>query len=176
MATAVALLATVVFFALADDFIGLLKERLGESPSPWTIVGAVKLLLIGVVGYLFVRALNSLLFGLALRLKRFDAPTLIRNIFSIVAFSILFLIAYTVLFPKVNLGVLFTTSAIFGVILGLAFQDTPRKLLRRNIAAGGSPFQVGDVITVGPHRHTGGRRDHLASSKDSDFSKPRSHN
>src|SRR6185437_8014520 len=115
----------------------------------------VKLLLIGILVYLFVRALNFLFFGLAFRLKRIDAPTLIRNIFTIVAFTILILIAFTFLFPEVNLGALFTTSAIFGVILGLALQDTLGNFFAGISLQADRPFQVGDVIIVGGDRHTG---------------------
>ena len=130
---------------------------MGASPSPsaGTIVNVVKLILLGLVGYLLVRALNFLFFGLAFRLKRIDAPTLIRNIFTIVAFTIFFLIAFTFLFPDVNLGALFTTSAIFGVILGLALQDTLGNFFAGISLQADRPFQVGDVITVGAQRHTG---------------------
>src|SRR5687768_16936793 len=125
------------------------------SPSATTIISAVKLILLGIVGYLLVRALNFLFFGLAFRLKRIDAPQLIRNIFSIVGFTIFFLIAFTFLFPDVNLGALFTTSAIFGVILGLALQDTLGNFFAGISLQADRPFQVGDVITVGAQRHTG---------------------
>src|SRR5689334_16666868 len=125
------------------------------SPSADTIVNIIKLLLVGIVGYLFVRALNSIFFGLAFWLKRIDAPTLIRNIFTIVAFTILFLIAFTFLFPDVPLGSLFTTSALFGVILGLALQDTLGNFFAGISLQADRPFQVGDVIVVGAERHTG---------------------
>lgn len=158
VATAIALLATYLFWSFAGDVKTLLEHRMGganASPSADTIVSAVKLLLVGLVGYLFVRALNFLFFGLAFRLKRIDAPTLIRNIFTIVAFTIVFLIAFTFLFPDVNLGALFTTSAIFGVILGLALQDTLGNFFAGISLQADRPFQVGDVITVGAQRHTG---------------------
>src|SRR5688500_11563179 len=130
---------------------------MGANPSPSadTIISSVKLLLLGILGYLFVRALNFLFFGRAFRLKRIDAPTLIRNIFTIVAFTIFFLIAFTFLFPGVNLGALFTTSAIFGVILGLALQDTLGNFFAGISLQADRPFQVGDVITVGAERQQG---------------------
>lgn len=157
VASAIALLATYLFWSLAPDVKTLLEHRMGASPSPsaGTIVNAIKLFLIGIVGYLFVRALNSIFFALAFWFKRIDAPTLIRNIFTIVAFTILFLIAFTFLFPDVNLGALFTTSAIFGVILGLALQDTLGNFFAGISLQADRPFQVGDVITVGAQRHTG---------------------
>jgi small-conductance mechanosensitive channel/CRP-like cAMP-binding protein len=156
-ASAAALLAIYLFWSFESSIKELLQHRMGTSPSPSaeTIIRAVKLLLIGIAGYLFVRALNFLFFGLAFRLKRIDAPTLIRNIFTIVAFTILFLIAFTFLFPDVNLGALFTTSAIFGVILGLALQDTLGNFFAGISLQADRPFQVGDVIVVGAERHTG---------------------
>lgn len=157
VASAIALLATYLFWSFAAEVKALLELRMGASPSPSadTIVSAVKLFLVGIVGYLFVRALNALFFNLAFRLKRIDAPTLIRNIFTIVAFTILFLIAFTLIFPQVNLGALFTTSAIFGVILGLALQDTLGNFFAGISLQADRPFQVGDVIIVGAQRHTG---------------------
>jgi len=157
VALAAALLAVWLFWSFEPDVRALLGRRMGTSPSPSvdTIVAAVKLFLLGILGYLLVRALNSFFFELAFRLKRIDAPTLIRNIFTIVAFSIFFLIAFTFLFPDVNLGALFTTSAIFGVILGLALQDTLGNFFSGISLQADRPFQVGDVIAVGAQRHTG---------------------
>ncbi|HEV2835038.1 MAG TPA: mechanosensitive ion channel family protein [Pyrinomonadaceae bacterium] len=157
VALAAALLAAYLFWSFEASIKVLLEHRMGAQPSPSadTIISAVKLFLIGILAYLFVRALNFLFFGLAFRLKRIDAPTLIRNIFTIVAFTILFLIAFTFLFPDVNLGALFTTSAIFGVILGLALQDTLGNFFAGISLQADRPFQVGDVITVGAQRHTG---------------------
>ncbi len=157
VALAAALLVVSIFWSLQADVKILLEQRMDENPaaSADTIISVIKLILLGIVGYLLVRALNFVFFGLAFRLKRIDAPTLIRNIFTIVAFTIFFLIAFTFLFPKVNLGALFTTSAIFGVILGLALQDTLGNFFAGISLQADRPFQVGDVITVGAQRHTG---------------------
>jgi small-conductance mechanosensitive channel/CRP-like cAMP-binding protein len=156
-AFAAALLAVSLFWSFQADVKTLLAQRLGETPaaSADTIISVIKLILLGSLGYLLVRALNFVFFGLAFRLKRIDAPTLIRNIFTIVAFTIFFLIAFTFLFPKVNLGALFTTSALFGVILGLALQDTLGNFFAGISLQADRPFQVGDVITVSAQRHTG---------------------
>ena len=158
VALAAALLAIYLFWSFQDTIKTLLEHRVGvkpSSPSSATIINAVKLLLIGILAYLFVRALNVFFFGLAFRLKRIDAPTLIRNIFTIIVFTILLLIAFTFLFPDVPLGSLFTTSAIFGVILGLALQDTLGNFFAGISLQADRPFQVGDVIVVGAERHTG---------------------
>ena len=135
---------------------GFLEVEMGGLPSRTnTVVGVMRLVLLGILAYLFVRALNNLIFGLVFRLRKgFEAPTLVRNIFSIVAFTTLFLIIFSWIFRDVNLGALFTTSAIFGVILGLALQDTLGNFFAGISLQADRPFQVGDVITVG-QKHTG---------------------
>jgi small-conductance mechanosensitive channel len=121
-----------------------------------SVINVVKLGLWAIVAYLFVRAINVSVFGLVFRLRSgFEAPTLVRNIFSIIAFTILFFGIFSLLYPDINLGALFTTSAIFGVILGLALQDTLGNLFAGISLQADRPFQVGDVITVGAQRHTG---------------------
>ncbi len=116
----------------------------------------VKLLLWALLAYLSVRALRVLLFELVFRLRRgYEAPTLVKNIFSIVAFTILFFVIFSQVYPGVDLGALFTTSAIFGVILGLALQDTLGNFFAGISLHADHPFQVGDVISVGNQTHTG---------------------
>src|SRR5882762_3569684 len=156
VATAIAALLTYLLWHFSPNLNYLLSERMGAHPDPDTIINVLKLILIGVVAYLFVRALNSLIFGLTFRLRNgFEAPTLVRNVFTIIAFTIFFLIAFNSYFPDVNLGALFTTSAIFGVIFGLALQDTLGNFFAGISLQADRPFQVGDVITVGSDRHTG---------------------
>ncbi len=156
VATAIAALLTYLLWHFSPNLNYLLSERMGAHPDPDTIINVLKLILIGVVAYLLVRALNSLIFGLTFRLRNgFEAPTLVRNVFTIIAFTIFFLIAFNSYFPDVNLGALFTTSAIFGVIFGLALQDTLGNFFSGISLQADRPFQVGDVITVGVQRHTG---------------------
>src|SRR6201991_3045564 len=156
VAAASALLVTGLFWHFADDVKVALEGRMIGNLSPDQVIATVYLLLYGILGYLFVKALNYLVFDLAFRFRQgFDAPALVRNIFSIVAFTILLFIVFTVLFPKANLGAVFTTSAIFGVILGLALQDTLGNFFAGISLQADRPFQVGDVITVGSLRHTG---------------------
>jgi small-conductance mechanosensitive channel/CRP-like cAMP-binding protein len=156
VAAAIALLTTYLLYSFSSEVQALLGQRMSGRAVPRTIVHAVYLILLGVVLYAFVRAISSLIFGLAFRLRRgFEAPILVRNVFSIVAFTILFLLAFNQFFPDVDLGALFTTSAIFGVILGLALQDTLGNFFAGISLQADRPFQVGDVITVGDKRHTG---------------------
>src|SRR5262249_46847741 len=135
----------------------LLKAQMGGMGSRAdTFVRTIELVLLGILAYLMVRGLNSLIFGLVFRLRKgFEAPTLVRNVFTIVAFTIIFLLTFSIIFPGINLGALFTTSAIFGVILGLALQDTLGNFFAGISLQADRPFQVGDVIVVGAQRHTG---------------------
>ncbi|MDQ6652619.1 MAG: mechanosensitive ion channel family protein [Acidobacteriota bacterium] len=157
MATAVVVLAIYLIVRFDYALRELLRAQMGGLGSEAdTIVGVLRLIFLAILAYLVVRALNSLIFGLAFRFRRgFEAPTLVRNVFSIVAFTALLFLIFTSIFPKVNLGALFTTSAIFGVILGLALQDTLGNFFAGISLQADRPFQVGDVIVVGAQRHTG---------------------
>lgn len=117
------------------------------------ILKLIKLLLWSGLIVLLVRAVSAAIFQLAFRLRKgAEAPSLIRNIFSIIAVTILFFIAFSRIYPDVNLGALFTTSAIFGVILGLALQDTLGNLFAGISLHADNPFDVGDVISFGPQQ------------------------
>lgn len=156
MATALVALGIYLIFAFAHPLRELLKAQMGGLESRAnTIVQVLQLILLGILAYLIVRALNTMVFGLVRFRRGFEAPTLVRNIFSIVAFTILFFLIFSALFPEADLGALFTTSAIFGVILGLALQDTLGNFFAGISLQADRPFQVGDVITVGALRHTG---------------------
>ncbi len=157
MATAIALLVLYLVIHFDRQLRELLRAQMGGMASKAdTIVGVLQLVLLAILAYLIVRALNTLIFGLVFRFRRgFEAPTLVRNVFSIIAFTALFFLIFTWIFPGVNLGALFTTSAIFGVILGLALQDTLGNFFAGISLQADRPFQVGDVITVGVQRHTG---------------------
>lgn len=129
---------------------------MGASDSTGALINALYLILLAVIAYLIVRAINSFIFGLVFRLRRgYEAPQLVRNIFSIIAFTLFFFLIFSRLYPGINLGALFTTSAIFGVILGLALQDTLGNFFAGISLQADRPFQVGDVISVGAERHTG---------------------
>jgi small-conductance mechanosensitive channel/CRP-like cAMP-binding protein len=156
IATAVVLLAIYFIFKFDPAIRELLKTQMGFATKANTIVAVLRLISFAILAYLVVRALNVLIFGLVFRFRRgFEAPTLVRNIFSIVAFTALFFVIFTLIFPDADLGAVFTTSAIFGVILGLALQDTLGNFFAGISLQADRPFQVGDVITVGAQLHTG---------------------
>ena len=149
IATAVFALATFLFW----KFFG--NHTPGERPFeawwriPW-------LVLLSGLGYASIRVINALLFDFVFRLRQgYEAPTLVRNIFTLVAFLILFIVIFTRLYQEVNLGALFTTSAIFGVIIGLALQDTLGNFFAGISLHADRPFQVGDVVVLGQQQLTG---------------------
>jgi small-conductance mechanosensitive channel/CRP-like cAMP-binding protein len=108
--------------------------------------------LAALLGYLVVRALNAAIFDLIFRLRRgYEAPTLARNVFTLLVFAIVFVILFRNVYFEYDLGALFTTSAIFGVIIGLALQDTLGNFFAGISLHADRPFQVGDVIVVGSH-------------------------
>lgn len=156
VAAAIVVLALYLVVKFDKQLTDLLSLRMAWlSFTPKTIIGVLRLVLFATLAYLIVRALNTAVFGLVRLRRDFEAPTLVRNIFSIIAFTALFFVIFTQIFPDVNLGALFTTSAIFGVILGLALQDTLGNFFAGISLQADRPFQVGDVITVGVHQHTG---------------------
>src|SRR5436305_6273957 len=138
---------------LFDHFFGVRMEKGAPHADVWKIPAVI---FWALLAYLGVRLLNAALFDFAFRIRRgYEAPTLVRNIFSLGAFTILFLLVFNRIYSEVNLGALFTTSAIFGVIIGLALQDTLGNFFSGISLHADRPFQVGDVIVVGPQKHTG---------------------
>src|ERR1700681_1407725 len=156
-ATVMVALALYLFYTAEPTLRGYLSARMGSrAPAEDNLLNIPKLILWSVLAFLTVRALSSLIFDLVFRIRRgYEAPTLIRNIFSLVGFTILFVLTFNRIFPEINLGALFTTSAIFGVIIGLALQDTLGNFFAGISLHADRPFQVGDVIVVGPLKHTG---------------------
>src|SRR5438128_5054489 len=114
------------------------------------------LVLSALLGYLGARALNAALFDFVFRIRRrYEAPTLVRNIFTLLAFAILFVLLFKGVYNDYDLGALFTTSALFGVIIGLALQDTLGNFFAGISLHADRPFQVGDVIVVTQQKLTG---------------------
>src|SRR5215475_11843991 len=142
--------ATIVAAGALYAYLSLFEA---QTRGPLANFYKIPILILGaLLAYIGVRALNAALFDLVFRLRRgYEAPTLVRNIFTLVAFAILFVLIFKAEYSEVNLGALFTTSAIFGVIIGLALQDTLGNFFAGISLHADRPFQVGDVIVVGNH-------------------------
>src|SRR5213075_279426 len=63
--------------------------------------------------------------------------------------------SFRYVYSQYDLGALFTTSALFGVIIGLALQDTLGNFFAGISLHADRPFQVGDVIVVTSTKLTG---------------------
>lgn len=149
------LFATIVVALLLYLFYRFFGVRMEQGPLT-NVVKIPAVILWALLAYLAVRLLNAALFDFAFRVRRgYEAPTLVRNIFTLVAFTALFVFIFKWFYSEVNLGALFTTSAIFGVIIGLALQDTLGNFFAGISLHADRPFQVGDVIVVGQQHHTG---------------------
>jgi small-conductance mechanosensitive channel len=96
-----------------------------------------------------VRALNALVFFVFRKRRGYEAPSLMRDIFSLVLYMTAFAVILKYNFETLSFGALLSGSALLGVILGLALQDTLGNLFAGISLHADKPFQVGDVITVG---------------------------
>ena len=147
--------ATILVALVLYVYVSVLGEHLTAGLHT-NLLKIPVLALSALLAYLGVRALNVALFDFVFRFRRgYEAPTLVRNIFTLIAFTILFVLIFKWQFTDINLGALFTTSAIFGVIIGLALQDTLGNFFSGISLHADRPFQVGDVIVVGQQKHTG---------------------
>jgi small-conductance mechanosensitive channel len=149
------LLATVLTGLGVYLFTVFFAARLSEGPhSNFLKIPAVALW--ALLAYLAVRLVNVALFDFAFRIRRgYEAPTLVRNIFNLVIFTVLFVLIFKWFYSETNLGAIFTTSAIFGVIIGLALQDTLGNFFSGISLQADRPFQIGDVIVVSQQKLTG---------------------
>jgi small-conductance mechanosensitive channel/CRP-like cAMP-binding protein len=144
--------ATLLVALFLYLYARLFGEPMAEGAANARFVRIPFVALWALLAYLGIRFLNAAIFDLAFRLRRgYEAPTLARNIFTLVTFTILLVLIIKIEYPKADLGALFTTSAIFGVIIGLALQDTLGNFFAGISLHADRPFQVGDVIVVGPH-------------------------
>jgi small-conductance mechanosensitive channel/CRP-like cAMP-binding protein len=120
-----------------------------------TFLRLLKVLLWMSLVVVIVRVFNSIVFN-----TTFDAKSgrrtsiLLRNVFSIIIYLVAFFIIFKSQYPNIDLAAVFTTSAILGVILGLALQDTLGNLFAGLSLQADQPFAVGDVINF-PGKGTG---------------------
>jgi small-conductance mechanosensitive channel len=112
-------------------------------------VRVIKIALWMALAVILIRLLVSFVFGPVFRAGMgYEAPSLGRNVISIIAYLAIFVLIFKYQYPNVDLTAVFTTSAIFGVILGLALQDTLGNLFAGISLQADKPFAVGDVINV----------------------------
>jgi small-conductance mechanosensitive channel len=154
MPLVIAALALLALFLLSSftDTEQLPKdfEQLMAASAVGITLSLVRLALWLALAFALVRVASFLLFDYLYPKRRgVDAPDLARNILTLVAYIAFFTLVFKRLFPDIPLGAVFTTSAVFGVIIGLALQDTLGNLFAGVSLQADKPFLVGDVITVG---------------------------
>jgi small-conductance mechanosensitive channel/CRP-like cAMP-binding protein len=154
-------LAPPLLLAVALGLALYLLRRLGAEPVPdgnrgmsqmatdltRTLVSIAFWMSLALVA---VRALNEFAFFIFRKRKGYDAPSLMRDLFSLVCYitALTFILRFHF---DLSFTALLPGSALLGVILGLALQDTLGNLFSGISLHADKPFQVGDVITVGKH-------------------------
>lgn len=109
-----------------------------------------KLLLWISIVVVIVRYLSFLVFGAALRnASEEDFSSLLRTVLTVVVYIVAFFIIFQTQFPSVELAPLFTGSAIIGIVVGLALQDTLGNLFSGIAIQADQSFQVGDIVKIG---------------------------
>ena len=124
-------------------------ERMSRAANWW--VGKVAEIAFWMsLALVAVRALNELSFFIFRKRKGYDAPALMRDLFSLVLYVTAgaVILKYTL---DLSFAALLPGSALLGIVLGLALQDTLGNLFSGISLHADKPFQVGDVITVGKH-------------------------
>jgi small-conductance mechanosensitive channel len=154
---ALPLLASVVFglaLYLLHEISGVPVTSQVMTDAQTAPEWAMRVLSIGFwlgVAFAAVRALNELVFFLFRKRKGYDAPSLMRDIFSLVLYVTSVAVILKFHFESLSFGALLSGSALLGVILGLALQDTLSNLFSGISLHADKPFQVGDVISVGKY-------------------------
>ncbi len=96
-----------------------------------------------------VRFIAYLIFQTALRTSsQSEISSLLKTVFSIIIYIVSFFIIFQSQYPEVQLAPLFSGSAILGIVVGLALQDTLGNLFAGIALQADQPFLVGDVVTI----------------------------
>lgn len=96
-----------------------------------------------------VRLLTYLIFGTAFRnVAQAEALSLLKTVLSVILYIVAFFVIFQSQYPRIELGSLFTGSAILGIVVGLALQDTLGNLFAGIALQADQPFQVGDVVAI----------------------------
>jgi small-conductance mechanosensitive channel/CRP-like cAMP-binding protein len=152
---AVIVVINLVAMPLQVYISGFFDNKMSQDMANDTFAGFVKLsrvFLWMTLVIISVRFINSIIFDAGLGGN--VTSGLLRNVLSITIYIIAFFIVFKSQFPGIDLAAVFTTSAILGVILGLALQDTLGNLFAGISLQADQPFQVGDVINI-PTKGTG---------------------
>ncbi len=146
-------------FPLDVDARGRLVGRPGpDAPDMMTTTGIslvenvlsiIKVVLWMAFVVSVIRLLTRLLFETVLRsASQTEIASLLKTVLSIVIYIVAFFIIFQSQYPQIELAPLFTGSAILGIVVGLALQDTLGNLFSGLALQVDHPFEVGDVIVI----------------------------
>lgn len=93
-----------------------------------------------------VRLVAFLIFKTALRGTQSEISSLLKTVISVIVYIVAFFVVFQSQYPSIQLAPLFTGSAILGIVVGLALQDTLGNLFAGIALQADQPFQVGDVV------------------------------
>lgn len=137
---------------------GAVVSREGANPAQMTftyvylglnLFRIIKILLWMALVISAVRLLTYLIFGTAFRnAAQAEALSLLKTVLSVILYIVAFFVIFQSQYPTVELGSLFTGSAILGIVVGLALQDTLGNLFAGIALQADQPFQVGDVVAI----------------------------
>ena len=133
------------FTSVNEDQANVATELLGN------FFRIIKIIFWFVLVVTFIRFINALIFGTALRkASSYEISGLIRNVLTIVICLVAFFVILQSQYPSAyeKLAPIFTGSAIIGVVIGLALQDTLGNLFAGLAMQADQPFQIGDVISI----------------------------
>ena len=113
------------------------------------ILRIVKVVLWMAFVVVIIRLIFKFLFETVLRSAALsELASLGKTVISIIIYIVAFFIIFQSQYPQIELAPLFTGSAILGIVVGLALQDTLGNLFAGLALQVDQPFQVGDVIQI----------------------------
>lgn len=113
------------------------------------ILRIIKILLWLALVISIVRFISFVVFQTVLRQgAQNEISSLLKTVLSIIIYIVAFFIIFQSQYPGVQLAPLFTGSAILGIVVGLALQDTLGNLFAGIALQADQPFQVGDVVSI----------------------------
>ncbi len=138
----------VLLTALFALLLGLSRLFPIPGTDPWLETFLLAIFCLGA-GVTLVRTINFILLDLHFRKRKGRrAPQILRLVVSIICFTVLFVLVYTLVFRKSLSGIL-ATSAVLSVILGLALQDTLGNFFAGISLHTEQPFHIGDALRTG---------------------------
>jgi small-conductance mechanosensitive channel/CRP-like cAMP-binding protein len=133
-------------------------EIVGENTSEFVttyfallenLFRVIKILLYMSIVIAIIRFINYLIFGAALRnSEEYEISSLLRTVLTIIIYIVSFFVIFQTQYPNIELAPLFTGSAIIGIVVGLALQDTLGNLFSGIAIQADQSFQVGDIISI----------------------------